>query len=242
MRLLSSMDCCRQRSVAMPEPDKTRPARRHRWRIALFALVVVGSAAFLTVRHYTRPQQISAWLVAQAQSALGADLVIDGTGSFGFFPQLSVPRPTLKAHGAQGTLLRAQTLRAVVPWHTLWADSYDIERIELVKPTLDLDALNAWLAARPPTSVAPPKVHFALRVEDGTVTSAGKPVAQGLTIAFANSGDLAAWFASIGAGSLIPPLGGSADAATLQFGNTRLDDVHVELRSDDAKSGASQPP
>lgn len=220
----------------MPEPGDKPAPRRRRWRIALIALVLLGGAVALALRHYTRPDQLTALLVTQAQRVLGADFAIDGTAGFGFVPHLSVvlPHPSLKAHGAGTVMLRADTLRAVVPWHSLWTSHYDIERIELVKPTLDLDALNTWLAARPPTGTAPPDVRFALRVEDGTLIWAGKPVAQGLNITFVNSGDLAAWLANIGSPSMLPPLTGSADAATLQFGDTRLDDVHVEVRDDDA--------
>ncbi len=222
----------------MPESDQKPAPRRRRWRIALIALVLLGGAVALALRHYTRPDQLTALLVAQAQSVLGADLAIDGTAAFGFVPDLNValPHPTLKAHGAGAVLLHAETLRAVVPWHTLWTSHYDIERIELVKPTLDLDALNAWLAARPPTGTAPPDVRFALRVENGTLISAGKTITQGLNMTFANSGDLAAWLANTGSTSTsaLPPLTGHADAATVQFGDTRLDDVHVEVRDDDA--------
>ena len=228
----------------MPERDRKRPARRHRWRIALIALVLLGGTAALALRYYTRPDQLTALLVAQVQSAVGADLVINGKASFGFFPELrvSLPHPTLKAHGTSVTVLRADALEAVVPWHTLWASHYDIKRVDLIKPNLDLDALQALLAARPPTSTAPPDVRFALRVEDGTVTSSGKTIAQGLNMAFANSGDLAAWLQNVDAGALLPPLSGSADAATLQFGSTRLDDVHIDVRGDATKPIPSNQP
>ena len=207
--------------------------RRRRWPIVLAALViVVGSVAF-AVRHYTRPERLTAILVAQARSTLGADLATSGAATFGFFPNLSValPNPTLKAHGVATVMVRADTLRAVVPWNFLWSNEVDIERIELVRPVLDIDALNAWLATRPASGAPVPDVRFSLRVDDGTITSGGKSIAQGLSLRFANSADLATWYSRLGATptSLIPPLSGSADASMLQFGDTRLDDVHIKI-------------
>ena len=229
----------------MPE-RKAKHSRR--WLFALLALLPLGGGAAFALRHYTRPDKLTALLVEQARSALGADLTTEGAASFGFVPKLSVtmPHPVLKARGANITLMSADALRAVVPWHTLWADRYDIERIALVKPNLDLDALRTWLAARPASGAAPPDVRFALHVEDGTITSAGKPVAQGVNMELASGGDLAAWLATIGSAAaatpLIPPLDGSADTAALQMGGTRLEHVHIEVQGDDATPKPSQQP
>ena len=231
----------------MPEREAKPSRGKRRWLFVLLALLLLGGAAALALRHYTRPDKLTALLVEQARSALGAELTTEGAASFGFVPELRVtlPHPALKAHGANTVLLSADALRAVVPWHTLWAERYDIERIELVKPNLDLDALRAWLAARPPSGAAPPDVRFALHVEDGIITSTGKPVAQRVNMEFASAGDLAAWLAKIGsasAASLIPPLNGSADAATLQIGDTRLEDVHIDVRDDNATPKPSKQP
>lgn len=228
----------------MPE----RKAKHSRRRLfALLALPLLGGVAAFALRHYTRPDELTALLVEQARSALGADLTTEGAASFSFVPTLSVtvPHPVLKARGANITLMSADALLAVVPWHTLWADRYDIERIELVKPNVDLDALRTWLAARPASGAAPPDVRFALHVEGGTITSAGKPVAQGVNMELASGGDLAAWLATIGSAAvtpLIPPLDGSADAAALQIGDTRLEGVHIEVQGDDATPKPSQQP
>ncbi len=227
----------------MTEP---KPHRRRRWQFALLALVVLGGIGALLLRHYTRPEKLTALLVEQTHSLLGADLAMDGVAHFGFVPNLHLvlPHPALKAPGANAAFLTADSLEAVVPWRTLWADRYDIRRIDLAKPVLDLDAFSAWLAARPPSSTPPPDVRFTLRVVDGTVTSAGKATAQGLNMAFANSGDLAAWLANAGSAPTpaIPPLTGSADAAMLQFGDTRLDDVHIEIQGQDAKPTRGKQP
>lgn len=226
--------------------DKKNHRPRRRWPIFLLALGLLVGGVALVLRHYTRPDQLTALLIAQARSALDADLAIDGTATFGFSPDLGVvlPHPSLKAHGSGAIMLRADGVRAIVPWKSLWSSRYDIERIDLVKPVLDIGALNAWLAARAPSSTAPPDVRFTLHVEDGILMSAGKTIAQGVTMTFANSGDLTAWLANIQSTSTsaIPPLNGSAQATSLQFGDTRLDDVHIDVQGDVVTPTATKQP
>lgn len=225
----------------MPEPRAQRLRRRSRWPFVLLALALLGGAAALALRHYTRPQQLTSALIGQTRSLLGADLSLGGEARYGFWPKLHVvlPQPALRAPGAGSAFLRADRLEAALPWRTLWADRYEIERIDLVRPTLDLDALSAWLAARPPSNSAAPDIRFALHVDDATLVAGGQPVAQGVNLDFASRGDLAAWFAQIGPQMtpLLPPLSGSAKASSLQIGDTRLEGVHIELRDD-----AVQPP
>lgn len=214
-----------------------RPHRR--WLFALLAIVLIGAAASLVLRHFTRPQTLTTMLVEKTRSVLGADLSLGGIAHFAFVPKLHLvlPRPALKAAGASTPFLSAGSLDVVLPWRTLWGDRYDIEHVDLVKPTLDLDAFSQWFNARPPSGT-PPDVRFSLRVEDGTIIAAGKPVAQGVKMEFANSGDLAAWLAKLAlvtaSTELLPPLRGTTTASSLQIGSTRLDDVRIEIRDDDA--------
>ena len=225
---------------------ETRRPRR-RWLFALLAIVLLGVAASLALRHFTRPQTLTAMLVEQIRGTLGADLSLGGNAHFAFVPKLHLvlPRPTLKAVGATAPFLGADSLDVVMPWRTLWGDRYDIEHVELVKPVLDLDAFSAWFKSRP-SSGTPADVRFSLRVDDGTITAAGKPAAQGVKMEFANSGDLAAWLAKLAsvtpAAELLPPLHGTTTAASLQIGSTHLDDVRVEIRDDDAKPPTMPPP
>jgi uncharacterized protein involved in outer membrane biogenesis len=211
---------------------------------ALLALVLIGAGAALALRHFTRPQALTTLLIDQTRSALGAKLSLDGTAHFDFVPKLHLvlPHPTLKAIGASTPFLEAESLNVVVPWHTLWVDRYDIEQIDLAKPTLDLDRFSAWFNARPPSG-APADVRFSLHVVSGTIISAGKAVAQGLKMDFASTGDLAAWLAKLAkvtsSTALVPPLRGSAAAAALQIGSTHLDDVRIEIRDDDANHPAA---
>lgn len=225
----------------MPEPNKPHPRRRRRWPFVLLALALLGGAAAWALRHYTQPRQLTALLIGQTRNLLGADLSLGGQARYGFWPKLHVilPQPALRAPGATGAFLRADALEAVLPWRTLWADRYEIERIDLVRPTLDLDAFSTWLAARPPSNSAAPDVRFALHVDDATLIAGGQPVAQGVMLDFASRGDLAAWLAQLGPHTtpLLPPLAGSAKASSLRIGDTRLEGVRIELRDD-----AVQPP
>lgn len=201
-------------------------------------LGVLGLIAAFAVHRYSRPQRLADLLVSQVRQQLGAELVLGGAAGFELTPRLQalLPQPQLVAGGR--TLLRADAIAASVPWRTLWGDHYEIEQIELQRPVLDLDALRAWLAARPSSYAAAPDVRFALRVVDGKVIASGKPLADGLDIDFANSGDLAAWFAALDRDSSgiapLPPGRGSASAASLQIGETRLEGVRIELRDDEA--------
>lgn len=228
----------------MPEEKKLH---RRRWPLILLALAVLGGVGALAERHFTQPEKLTALMMQQARSLFGAELSIDGAASFAFVPRLrvSLPQPSLKAVGANAPWLRADSVRAVMPWRTLWSDRRDIERIELVRPVLDLDAVRAWLSERPPTQSRPPDVRFALHIEDGLIVRGGAKLAQGINADFASSDDVAAWLAAFDAnaapdGALLPPLAGGMDAATLDIGDTHLEGVHVEIH-DDAPT-AKQPP
>jgi hypothetical protein len=217
--------------------------RRRRWPRVLFALLLLGVIGALLVRHYTRPQKLTLMLVEQIHDQLGAELSLGGDATYAFTPGLRavLPSPVLKAKDV--VLLHADSLRAAVPWHSLWSQKIEIERIELVRPVLDLDALRAWLAARPKSTSAPPDVRFVLHIEHGSVVAAGKTIAEDVALDLANSADLAAWLAEFDPHSagkiLLPPLEGSVDAAALQIGGTRLEGVHVNVR-DDAPAAATQ--
>ena len=227
----------------MVEPEAKRARRSRRWLIALLLLLSMAACGAIVLRHFMQPGKLTALLIDKTRDVLGADLAIRGVAGFSFIPNLHLvlSHPALRAHGANAAFLDAESLDVVVPWRTLWADRYDIERIDLVKPTLDLDAFSAWFAARP-TGV-PPDVRFSLRVTDATIASAGKPIAQGVNMTFASAGDLAAWLAKIDAKSgstlLIPPLSGTAAASSIQFGATHLQDVRVDIRDDDAAAKSS---
>ncbi|MBO9664936.1 hypothetical protein [Dokdonella sp.] len=221
--------------MAETPATKARP-RRRRWPYVLLALALLTSLGALVLRHYTRPDKLTALLIEQAQSQLGLKLALGDSAGFGLLPRLRVLLPKSSLEAAEGgVLLDADSIGVVVPWHTIWGERVDIERIEIEKPRLDLDALAHWLAARPAGGAAP-DVRFAIRVRDGALLASGKPIAEGLNLQFANAGDLAAWLAQVRTAnsSLLPPLAGSAEAATLQIGATRIEGLRVEVQDDGA--------
>jgi AsmA protein len=231
----------------MPEPAATRARSGRRRLFALCAVLLCGGIGVLLLRHYTQPEKLTGLLIAQARSLLGAEPTIGGGAGFAFVPQLRVllPHPALTGAGATSAWLRADALRAVVPWSTLWADRPEIERIELVKPVLDLDALQAWLATRKRAPGPMPDLRFSLRIDDGSVLRGGAALASGVRADFASTGDAAAWLAAFDTAApaaLLPPLAGRADAATLQLGDTRLERVHVEISDDAGTATPAQQP
>ena len=209
--------------------------RRRRWPRVLFALLLLGIVGAFALHRYTRPQRLTTLLVEQVRDQFGAELTLGGDAGYTLVPGLraELPQPVLQVQGK--VVLRADALRAAVPWRTLWADAYEIERMELVRPVLDLDALRAWLAARPPSSTAPPDVRFSVRVEHGSVIAGGKAVAEDVTLDLANSADVAAWLARFdpqSANGLLPPVTGNFDAKAIRIGTTRLEGVRAEIRDD----------
>jgi hypothetical protein len=227
----------------MPDTAPKPARRKRRWPIALLALALLAGVAALLLHHYSRPDRLTALLVGQARSQLGLELSVGERPGYSLRPHLQAVLPQLQLKANGQVLLSAQALGATVPWHTLWADRYEIERIELIRPLLDLDVLREWLASRPTSDAATPDVRFALHVEDATLMSAGKPLAEGVNLRFSNGDDLSAWLAKFdaaGSTSLLPPLTGSADAAAIQFGDTRLEDVHVEVRDDAPPAPAAE--
>ncbi|MEO7433512.1 MAG: AsmA family protein [Dokdonella sp.] len=219
--------------MAATEPRK--PRRRWRIALAIFAMVVI--AVVLAIRHYTRTDRLTALIIGEARSALGADLTVGGTAHYDFWPTLHLvlAAPSLNAPNASA-FIKADAIEVRVPWRILWADRYDIEQIDVIRPVLDLDALKQWLATRPASNASTPDIRFNLHLIDGNATSGGMTVAEGLDIAFTNSGDLAAWIDGVRAhpdsSALVPPLNGSADAKVLQIGTTRLEGVHLEVKDD----------
>ena len=226
MRKPSSTDCCRRLWAEMAERKRSR-----RRLIALAIVVVLFAIAALVLRDFTQPEKLTAFLIDKAKSELGAELTLGTTGKFAFTPKLNLvlAKPNLKELQGGRVFLSADSAEVVVPWSTLWSDRYDIERIDLVKPQLDLDALSAWIAAQPP-SPNPPDIRFALHAKDATIVSGGKTVASGVALDLASAGDLIAWSRKWRESSLTPPLDGTIEAETLDVGGARLEGVRIESR------------
>lgn len=207
--------------------------RGRRWLIALAVVVALLAVGALALRHYARPDVLTALLVEKARSELGAELSLAREGRFGFVPKLHLvlTHPVLKNAQGGASILSGDSAEVLMSWSTLWSDRIEIERIELAKPVLDLDALSAWLASRPPSS-STPDVRFALRVDGATLVSGGKPVASGVSADLASAGDLSAWAQRWRESALLPPLDGTLEAERIEIGGATLEGVRVESRAD----------
>ncbi|MBN8727505.1 MAG: hypothetical protein J0H15_07345 [Xanthomonadales bacterium] len=214
-----------------------RPAARRRWPwLVLSGAFAVLLAGGLALRHYTRPATLTALLQAQARTYLDAELAVGSGAQYGFWPRLHVrlPEPSLRATGAASPIITARSLEVALPLASLWSGEYAIERLVLVAPTVDLDALEAWLAARPPTQGANlPNVRFALEVRDARILREGEVVAEAVDVTLASAGDVAAWLEQVRAdptSARLPPLTGSIRAERIRAGELRLEGVEMELR------------
>jgi hypothetical protein len=220
--------------------------RRRRWPIVLAIVAALLAIGLLMLRHYTRPETLTALLIENARSQLGAELGVCETGRFGFTPNLhlTLTNPSLKQTPQSLAFLSADSLDVIMPWATLWSDRYDIERIELARPVIDLDALDAWLAARPASD--PVDVRFALRATDAALVSGGKVIAKDVDLDFASTGDISAWLAnrpgSSARSTLLPPLAGTIDAAVVEIAGTRVEGLHIESREDEAAKPVAEKP
>jgi len=215
------------------------PRPRRRWRIALAVFALLGVTAAVALNRLTQPERVTALLAAQARG-VGLDLQVDGAARYRFLPRIEavLPAPRISS-GDQVPLLAAQSIRARMPWHSLWSGPLVIDDLAIEKPVLDLDALRAWLAARPATKAPAPDVRLRVRIDDATVMSGGRTVAEGINATLANQSDLSAWLArwspDTPAAQLAPPLSGTLDARTLRLGETRVDGLHVEIDDGDTR-------
>jgi hypothetical protein len=200
--------------------------------LAASALLVTGA---LVLRHFLRPQALTALLVAQARSRLGVELAIDGPARYGFWPRLhlDLPRVTLRTAAAATPIATAQRVEVVVPWSAAWRDVLAIERVRIVQPRLDLDALAAWQAARP--AGAAPAFSLHLVVSDGTLVRGEAVVAEGVVLDATAGAALSRWLAQPGDRDPLAPVDGTADVRRLRLGESEVEDLHVEIAGDPPK-------
>lgn len=204
-------------------------------RIALLVLLAVVAALGYAVHHYSRPERITSLLIAQLQSSYGLTLALPQPATVQFLPRLhlQLQRPVLTANSASAPIVAAERIEVSVPWSTLYGSQPVIERIEMVQPQIDIDALQAWLATQAGTGGATSVPAFTLAANNATLLRAGEPLATVLNLQLTHAGELGAWIdqwsTAAGPASLIPPMTGRVDAATIRIGETQLDGVKLRI-------------
>ncbi|MEO7917215.1 MAG: hypothetical protein ABIR16_06190, partial [Dokdonella sp.] len=130
-------------------------------------------------------------------------------------------------------LLKAGRIELELPWSTLIGDEPVIDSIRVKQATIDIDAVQAWLATQSSSSGPTRVPAFSLVIEDATLRRADQMVASGLNANLHSDGELGAWidqWASVaGPSSPIPPLSGTMDAKKIQVGETALDGVKLTI-------------
>lgn len=221
-------------------------ALRRRTRILFIVLFALLATFALAVHHYIQPQRLSALLVDQLQSRYGLELAMLNAAKIGFSPGLSIKldHPTINATNMPQPLLTADQIDVALPWSTLFGSDPVIDRIALQKPSIDIDALQAWLATQASDGGPTVVPAFDLSLQDGAVVRGGTTLAAGLNANLRGAVELGAWIddwaKSGGPASPIPPLNGTLDAKRISIGDTTLDGVR--LRIDDSPPKPSKQP
>ncbi len=154
---------------ATPAP---RPKRR--WRRVLVAFGILLLLLSLSTTWLLQPEQLVPLILDRTGKALGLEITADGAAEARLRgqPQLVVRNIVAREPGAKTAILRAERALLTLPWSSLRSGGKDlvIERVELDAPLLDLPALQAWLAKRPPgEDTKIPTLTDGLRVVNGRI-------------------------------------------------------------------------
>ena len=153
--------------------------RKRRWPWILAAFVVLAALAAVWVNRQLEANRLTATVLARAGEAMGLEFTIEGTPEYALRPEPRLVLPGLKVRqpgAAAPWILRAERAEVSLPWDTLTGDgSLVITRLELVRPELELAALSAWLASRPPSQepFELPTFTDGLELSNGRVSGAG---------------------------------------------------------------------
>ena len=164
-------------------PQNTRdaaaaPRRGRRWLRRLIILGVLLLMLSLLATWLLQPKQLVPLILNRTGKTLGLEITADTNAEARLRgePQLVVRNLVAREPGARTAILRAKRLLLALPWSTLRNRGQDtvIERIELDAPVLDVPALQAWLAKRPPGEETKiPALTDGLRVVNGRIDNDG---------------------------------------------------------------------
>ena len=160
----------------MAEDAQAATSSAHRWRLPLLILagLVLAAIATALVALYLllQPDRFTAMLQRQARDA-GLDINLASPASPTLFPRpaLVLQGITLSAHGASTPILLAARGQLALPWRTLFGGPTVISQLEIESPRVDLDALQAWLAAMPAGTGTPsiPRIDTGVSISHGSL-------------------------------------------------------------------------
>lgn len=168
-------------------------SRRLRLVAMVFGGVVVAATLVVVAAVYLllQPDRFTAMLQSQARAA-GLELNLASPASPSLFPRpaLDLRGITLNAQGGSAPILLAARGRLALPWHTLFGGPTVISQLEIDSPRVDLDALQAWMAALPAqTQQAPldiPRIDTGVEITHGSVVRGNEVLMDNVSIRAGN--------------------------------------------------------
>ena len=148
-----------------------------RRKIALLGVAAALLAGAVAVRLLLDPGYLVPALLDKAGKSLGLEITASGIGEYRLrgTPQLVARNVIAREPGSKTAVLTAERLFISVPWSTLRARGHDLaaKRLELDAPVLDIAALQAWQARRPPSDTPIPTLASGIGIVRGTVIGDG---------------------------------------------------------------------
>lgn len=152
-----------------PGAGAPRGKRRRRLLVLLVALALLAASSGWLLQ----PERSVPVLLDRVGSSLDLDITAGSADArLRGTPQLLVRDLVVRVPGTQTVMLRADRALLSLPWSTLRSRGADlvVQRVELDAPVLDVPALQAWLAKRPPgAETRIPTLTDGLRIVDGRI-------------------------------------------------------------------------
>lgn len=155
----------------------TDAPRKRRWPKILAVFAALALLAAWWVDRQLEPTRLANTVLSALGESQGLELSFTGTPDYALRPEprLRIPNLVARQPGAAAPLLTAREVEVSLPWDTLWGEGpVVITRIALEAPALDVAALQAWQASRPPAGdFELPTLTRGLRVREGRVQGVG---------------------------------------------------------------------